>query len=135
MTRMSVTEFRAIEDRRRTEHSLQVEVAAWLACNVPASVPWTAVDHGAGKMTPAAAGQRRRRGVKRGQPDFRFILPPDGQSAEIELKRPKGGRQSPEQKEWEARTVEAGGLYLVCRSIAEVQGALIAWGVLPRRPQ
>jgi hypothetical protein len=102
-------------------------VTNWLRLAVPPSIPWTAVDHAA-KLSARQAGDRKRRGVKRGQPDYRFVLPPNGRNAEIELKLP-GTYQTPEQKAWERATIEAGGLYLVCRSLAEVEGALTAWGV------
>ncbi|MBP7704169.1 MAG: VRR-NUC domain-containing protein [Caulobacter sp.] len=114
------------------EHDLQMTVTQFLTLALPKGVVWTAVDHGAGKISKVAGGQRKARGVKAGQADYRFVLPPDGRSAEIELKAP-GGYQSALQKDWEARVLAAGGLYLVCRSLAEVQGALTAWGVLPRR--
>jgi hypothetical protein len=109
------------------EHALQAQVANELALRMPADVLWSAVDHAA-KLSGRQAGDRKRRGVKKGQPDLRFVLPPNGQSAEIELKSDKG-RQSPEQRAWEAQTVAAGGLYAVCRCMAEVEGTLAAWGV------
>lgn len=109
------------------EHQLQLAVAAFLKVAMPAGWPWTAVDHAA-VLTPRQGAQRKARGVKRGQADFRFVLRPDGRSAEIELKV-KGGYQSPEQREWDGAITEAGGLYLLCRSVAEVEGALRGWGV------
>ena len=113
-----------------SEHQLQLAVTAYLAVAVPPGVAWSAVDHAA-KLSPRQAGQRKARGVKRGQADYRFVLPPHGRSAEIELKIP-GGYQSPEQRAWEAAVRDAGGLYMVCRSIPEVEGALRGWGVAVR---
>lgn len=110
-----------------SEHALQLQVTSFLTYAMPAEVPWTAVDHAA-KLSPRQAGDRKRRGVKRGQADYRFVLPPHGRSAEIELKI-KGSYQEPEQKAWEATTTGAGGLYAVCRSLAEVVDQLTAWGV------
>jgi hypothetical protein len=124
---MNVTELRALYLRDQTEHQLQADVVKHLDRIMPVSVPWTAVDHAA-KLTPRQAGDRKKRGVKRGQPDLRFILPPNGRSAEIELKTYKG-RQAPEQKAWQSATEAAGGLYEICRSLAEVEGVLTAWGV------
>lgn len=110
-----------------SEHALQLDVTKFLHLAMPSSVPWSAVDHAA-KLSARQAGDRKRRGVRRGMADYRFVLPPHGQTAEIELKI-KGTYQSPDQKAWQSAVVAAGGLYLVCRSIAEVEGALAAWGV------
>lgn len=128
---MKVEDYRAMLDMAEDEHHLQRRVTQWLEHHLPADLVWTAVDHAA-KLSPRQAGARKERGVKRGQADYRFVLPPHGRSAEIELKRPKGGRQSKDQREWEAAVIASGGLYLVCQSIAEVQGALAAWGVQVR---
>lgn len=112
---------------RVSEHALQLAIAAELALRLPPGVVFTAVDHAA-KLSPRQAGERKRRGVKRGQADFRFVLPPDGQSGEIELKA-DDGRRFAEQRAWEQGVRGAGGLYAVCRSMAEVEGTLAGWGV------
>jgi hypothetical protein len=124
---VTLDEYQALVASETGEHELQLEVTAWLEWAIGDSIPWTAVDHAA-KLSPRQAAARKRRGVLKGQADYRFVLD-GGRSAEIELKRPVGGRQSKEQRAWEARVVAAGGLYLVCRSVAEVKGALDAWGV------
>ena len=110
------------------EHDLQVIVTRFLTIAMPPEIVWTAVDHGAGKMSARSAGQRKARGVKRGQADYRFVLPPHGRSAEIELKV-KGTYQSTAQEAWEAGIEASGGLYRVCRSLGEVELALLDWGV------
>lgn len=109
------------------EHELQLAVWRELAIRMPPGIVYTAVDHAA-KLSPRQAAQRKARGVKKGQPDFRFVLPPNGRSGEIELKL-HGTYQSPEQKAWQCEVIKAGGLYAVCRSMAEVEGTLKAWGV------
>lgn len=110
-----------------SEHALQLQVTRELELRMPRDVPFTAVDHAA-KLSARQAGDRKRRGVKRGQADYRFVLPPMGRSAEIELKIPKT-YQSPEQKAWAEALTSAGALYAVCRSMAEVEGVLAGWGV------
>ena len=110
-----------------SEHTLQLHATAFLEASMPAEIPWTAVDHAA-KLSPRQAGERKRRGVKRGQADYRFVLPPLGLSAEIELKL-EGSYQSPEQKAWEAKIKSAGGRYQVCRSLKDIQETLEQWGV------
>ena len=109
------------------EHGLQLAVTAFLKAALPPEVVWTAVDHGAGRMSKAAAGQRKARGVKRGQADYRFILPPHGLSCEIELKV-EGTYQRPEQKDWARAVNAAGGRYAVCRSVQQVADILTDWG-------
>lgn len=110
-----------------SEHELQLAVTEELELRLPKDIPYTAVDHAA-KLSQRQGGDRKRRGVKKGQPDYRFILPPHGRTAEIELKI-KGTYQSVEQKAWERASLAAGGLYAVCRSMPEVEGTLAGWGV------
>lgn len=110
-----------------SEHDLQLAVTRELTLRLPPSIAWSAVDHAA-KLSLSQAAMRKARGVKRGQSDYRFVLPPDGRCGEIELKLP-GTYQSPEQKAWAVAVTGAGGLYAVCRSMAEVEGTLAGWGV------
>ena len=111
-----------------TEHAVQLAVTKYLGLVLPRDVVWTAVDHAA-RISPRQGKARKDRGVKKGQPDYRFILPPNGRSAEIELKR-EGSYQEPEQKAWQRATEAAGGLYAVCRSVDDVGETLSEWGVL-----
>jgi hypothetical protein len=113
-----------------TEHDLQKAVVDFLAIALGDRIPWTAVDHAA-RLSPRQGAARKRRAVKRGQADLRFVLPPHGQSGEIELKI-KGAYQKPEQKAWEAAVTAAGARYALCRSVAEVADALTEWGVTLR---
>lgn len=110
-----------------TEHDLQVQITRELLLRLPHDVVFTAIDHAA-KLSLRQAAMRKARGVKRGLADYRFVLPPHGRTGEIELKLP-GTYQSPEQKAWQASVTGAGGLYAVCRSMAEVEGTLAGWGV------
>ena len=109
-----------------SEHSLQLAVTQMLAVILPPSLPWTAVDHAA-KLSARQAGDRKRRGVRRGQADYRFVLA-GGRSGEIELKT-KGTYQTPDQRAWQASVEAAGGYYAVCRSCEEVLTTLQGWGI------
>jgi hypothetical protein len=127
---MRVEEYRNLVAAEQTEHQLQLEVTRWLIANLGANVAWSAVDHAA-KLSERQAADRQKRGVRRGLADYRFVLPPDGRSAEIELKRPiAASRQSPAQLAWQARVEGAGGLYVVCRSLPEVIDTLRGWGLV-----
>lgn len=114
------------------EHALQKQVADHLAHVLDDRVTyWTALDH-AGKLSPRQAGDRKRRGVKRGIPDIEVIW----RNAHgfpcllfIELKRPDGGGLTPEQKEFRGTMAALRVPYSVCRSIEEVDAALNLAGV------
>jgi len=92
----------------------------------PAQTWWSALDHGAGWMTPASAGLRKARGVKRGLPDF-VILFKSGLLG-IELKSDKG-RLSPEQVETAEAWTALGHVIAVARSLEDVQDILEAWEI------
>lgn len=124
---ITVAEYQRRVAAEKLEHPLQVEVANWLDVVLDPRVAWTAVDHAA-KVTPRQGADRKRRGVKPGQADFRFILV-GGRSAEIEMKRLENGEQSDPQIEWQRRVELAGGLYAIARSIGEVRAVLVGWGV------
>lgn len=130
---MTLDEYQQLVREQQTEHDLQLEVTRWLIAHLGPNVAWSAVDHAA-KLSRSQAAARKARGVRRGLADYRFVLPPDGRSAEIELKRPvAASRQTAEQRDWQARVTAAGGLYAICRSIPEVEGTLRAWGLIEIR--
>ena len=78
--------------RRSPEHNLQVAVAQYLRIALSPPVWWTALDHGAGLMSPASAGRLKARGGKQGIPDLLICVPRDGLTLVIavELKSPIG---------------------------------------------
>lgn len=75
-------------------------------------------------MLPGKGGKPQpvRFGV-RGQADITGLVRASGRRLEIEVKRP-GGKQTPEQADFERLVADAGGLYLLVRSIEELQTAL-----------
>jgi len=112
----------------RPEDNLQRQVASYLEIVRPDCV-WTHFP--AGEARTAITGAKLRRfGLKRGWPDLIFVLP-GGRFAALELKA-AAGRQSPDQKALQAEIERLGSLYLVCRTLAEVEGALAAWGIAGR---
>lgn len=72
-------------------------------------------------------GQWVRFGVP-GQADISGVVGPTGIRLEIECKAPKG-RQSDEQKAWQAMIEKFGGLYVLARSVEDVDRALAAIGI------
>lgn len=67
-------------------------------------------------------GRVVRAGIK-GQADISGILAPQGRRVEIEVKTATG-RQRPEQKNWQAMIEAMGGIYVVARSVEDVERAL-----------
>ncbi|MCC7015028.1 MAG: hypothetical protein IT454_20865 [Planctomycetes bacterium] len=70
------------------------------------------------------SGRVVRAGVK-GQADISGILAPSGRRIEIECKT-AAGRQSPEQRRWQAMIEKYGGIYVLARSVDDVERALSA---------
>lgn len=69
-----------------------------------------------------ASGRVVRAGVK-GQADISGVLAPHGRRIEIECKTPTG-RQSEDQRAWQAMIERHGGLYILARSVDDVRRAL-----------
>ena len=59
-----------------------------------------------------------------GSADLIGVIAPSGRLLAIETKRARGGVLTDEQRKFGERIVEAGGLYIVARSAADVEAAL-----------
>lgn len=107
------------------ETQLQIAVAEYLDLVCPHF--WSAIEHGI-KITPRQGKLLKKKGVKRGLMDI-LIWIPDG-TISIELKAGKGA-QSDDQwalGHWLDR--QSGHSYHVCRSIDDVEAALLGRGVV-----
>lgn len=60
----------------------------------------------------------------KGVADILGVLSPTGKFVAIEVKREIGGKVSASQLAWGANVIAAGGVYVVARSIADVEAAL-----------
>lgn len=80
--------------RTPTEHEEQREYVRWFRQTYP-EVRIMAIPNG-GARSPATAGRLKAEGVSPGVPDL--FIPAWG--LWVEMKRAKGGKVSPEQKEW-----------------------------------
>lgn len=91
------------------------------------------IDHGAGKMTKAAAGIRKARGVKAGLPDVWIFEPMNDYTfvIVIELKS-DSGVLSGSQAVVAGRLQQAGVVVGVARSIDDVRDILAANGIPTR---
>lgn len=118
-----------------TEEMLHRTVARFLSLALRSPTIWTSIDAGAGKMSRAAAGRRKARGVKAGWPDI-LVMHPVARAGNnygcwmlgIELKTAKG-RLSPEQKAVAQAFEQAGGFAFVARSVDEVEWYLLDFGI------
>ena len=78
-----------------------------------------------GYRHPATAARMKAQGVKAGVPDIFLPVPRDGfHGLWIEMKRVKGGKVSPEQKEWIEILNSYGYFAIVCRGADEAIHAL-----------
>ncbi len=114
---------------RRLEHAFQRQVAQYLAVALRPPTLWTSIDAGAGKMTKAAAGDRKARGVKPGWADIQVFHPAMVCGAVrtlfIELKVGKGDLSAP-QAVFSMSAFAAGIFYFVCRDLEDIHRALEA---------
>ena len=92
----------------RTEHAIQSAFVTWWSQQTYPGLLF-AIPNG-GWRSKATAIKLKVEGVSRGVPDL--FVPQFG--LWIEMKRIKGGRLSPEQKDWITYLEEAGNAVLVC---------------------
>ncbi len=115
-----------------SERHLHMAVAAYLRVALAAPTYWSSVDHGAGKLSKAAAGNAKGRGCKAGLPDV-FIFHPctmTGASIVVGLElKSRLGRLSSEQVETHAALERAGVSCCIARSVDEVEQILASHGV------
>ena len=104
-----------------TEDQLHKQVAGFLAAGLPRDVVWTTFPAGGGGKVRGA--QLKARGLRAGWPDIQIFGA--GKLVLIELKTAKGV-VDPEQVECHAALTKAGALVFVCRSLDDVQRALVA---------
>lgn len=118
--------------RERPEALIQHQILKAWGCHprlriarVNVGVGWFAHGKPARKSDPGAYPVKF--GV-RGTADICGILAPSGRFVQIEVKA-EGGTQRPEQVAMQHMITKFGGVYMVVRSLAEVDGAFAAMGV------
>jgi len=116
-----------------TEDEIHAATARLLALNFPQFPAETVREHGVYWTTheirnaknSVEGANRKRRGVRAGNPDLLFIR--DGRTYSIELKTATGALSHPQIEERE-RIVAAGGSWALCRSDIDVLRTLSQWG-------
>lgn len=108
------------------EHLLQGKVRRMLLERLPADIFWIASMSGV-RLTPGVRAKAKSAGcLNRGWPDLQFLLP-GGRVKFIELKAGEGSLR-PEQKDFRDQ-VEPHDMWALARSVADVERALVSWGI------
>jgi len=110
-----------------SEFRFQVSVKKLLERTAPSNVIWFHVPNGE-KRSRRTGGKLKKMGVRRGVPDFAFVLP-SGQAAFLELKT-DDGTPSQEQNDFADSCARIGAPYAVARSIDDAISILSAWGAI-----
>ncbi|MCM5558506.1 hypothetical protein [Pleomorphomonas sp. JP5] len=114
--------------RRHDEDDIQASLVEHLKWRLARGVVWYAVPNGE-KRDKITASRLKRLGVRAGVADVAFVLP-GGAAAYLELKAGKDGRQSDEQKQFEADVVAAGARYALARTLDDALSILLEWGAI-----
>jgi hypothetical protein len=116
--------------RRHPEQVLHLAAAQYLRLALRPPTLWFAVDHGAGQMTPAAAGLLKGRGGRRGMPDLMVMHPAPSSTVVlgVELKAATG-QPSPAQELMALQFRAANASYEFCWSLEDIQRALRTNGI------
>ena len=121
---------------REQEHQIQVACVRWFNLQWPEYRGLLFAIPNGGARSKATAGKLKAEGVVPGVADlillkphfrqgvyFSGMIPLDAYGLCIEMKTPKG-RQSPEQKAWQAKVEEMGYKYAVCHSLDEFMNTI-----------
>lgn len=120
-------DWRAEKPRRNEEAEIQAAIIQHLRLLAPPDVIFFAIPNGEHRSKRTGA-RLKAQGVLPGAPDLMFMLP-DGSAACLEIKT-KTGRQSPEQRAFEARCLNIGVPYQVVHSLDAALAVLRAWGAI-----
>jgi hypothetical protein len=118
-----------------SEHAEQAALIAWAdghAGRLPALGLLLAIPNG-GARHIATARKLRAEGVRPGVPDLLLAQPAGGRAGLwLEMKRTRGGRVAPEQRQWHTALLAAGYDVRVCRGWVEAATAILIY--LGERP-
>jgi len=109
----------------RNEDALQIAAVKFLHHALPEGAVYTGIEH-AGQISMIQGAIRKAKGVRRGLSDLMIWW--QGRFIAIELKTAKGV-VSDSQREFAAGIVGAGFQYHLCRSLSDVEAALLHAGM------
>ena len=113
--------------RGDNEHKLQVMVVDYLAAAARSDCYWYAIPN-AGHRSLRMGARMKREGLRAGLADLEIMLP-GRPNAYLEMKT-STGRQSVEQKNFQAICLKLGHPYAVARTFDEATKILRLWGAL-----
>ncbi|MGY2987670.1 VRR-NUC domain-containing protein [Bradyrhizobium sp. USDA 4508] len=117
------------DPREPSEHKLQSQVIDLIDIGKTHPDIYAFAIPNAGRRGFKTAAKMKAEGLRAGVADVCIMLP-ESRAAWLEMKKRKGGRQSDEQKGFEARCKRLGHPYALARTLDEAIAALIRWGVL-----
>jgi hypothetical protein len=117
------------DPRTISEHSLQVRLLGIIDIGKTHPDIFAFAIPNAGRRSWNSGKKMNAEGLMKGVADL-CIMMLGGMTGWLELKRPKGGRQSDEQKGFEARCKRTGHLYALVKTLEEAIAVLVSWGVL-----
>jgi len=109
-----------------SEHDLQSELVEYLE-QFPGIYVFAIPN--AGFRTLRMGARMKREGMRAGMADLGIMLPA-GRIGWLEIKRPKAGRQSVQQKAFQRRCLRLGHPYAIVRTMDEAKHILKLWGAL-----
>ena len=108
-----------------SEHAEQVSLVQWFDKEFPKLRGRLFAIPNGGHRHPAEAARLKLEGVRAGVPDLFLPVPAGGKHGLfIEMKREKGGRLSPEQKDWLAHLNEQGYRAEVCKGFEAAKAVI-----------
>jgi len=108
------------------EETIHFALVEHIQHRVRPGVFWTHVPSGE-RRPPGVGGKLKGMGLRKGVPDFHFLIA--GQAYYLELKR-VGGKTSREQREAITDITAAGGIVEVAEGLDEALRILAAWGII-----
>lgn len=115
--------YQRVPDESHEQRSI-IEWAARMECRWPELRLLHAIPNG-GARDAVTGARLKAEGVKKGVPDLCLPVPRGGwHGMYIELKRVKGGRLSPEQRQWLRDLTELGYMAVCCTGATAAIGAI-----------
>jgi hypothetical protein len=121
-----------------TEFVEQARLFTWASMSLVCypDLAWLyAIPNGGYLLSKSSAGKLKAGGLKKGYPDLGLDVARGlFYGLRIEMKRTKGGRIAPEQREWHMRLIEQGYKVVVCFGWEEARDTLMTYLSLPPFP-
>jgi len=104
---------------RDEEHHIQAACVRWFRYQYPSMAHSLFAVPNGGRRDAATGARLKDEGVLPGVSDLIMLRPNDQSHALLIEMKTRAGRQSPSQKQWQAKVEEDGYKYVVCHSLEE----------------